>query len=399
MSSSKKKLAIVVQRCGENIYGGAEQNALMLARNLTSLGWTIDILTSQAADYRTWQNKLSPYENLNGIHIYRFKSKTPRLQILMLLVQKGLYRFRRHLPFLYFPIFSHFDFLFLLLQGPWCPDLWKTLKQKVLANEYSGLIFMTYLYAPTYYSLKALKNTPVPKILMPTAHDEEPFYLSYVGKSFDWTTKLACISRTEKQLLEKIWKTPTHRFTKETPPGVDHILKQESKSAAESPIMKTLPEKFFCWVGRNDPGKGFYVLEKLLNPEHHVVVIGAGFDGYSHDPRFTFLGSVDDSLKIQIIKRSMAMLVTSQLESYSMVTAEAMALNCPVISVGAGDAVNELIDDYNGLKIPIEDLNLTLANCHKEEFRSKFMPMRDKIILEKSWLSTAKTIEAAILQQ
>jgi hypothetical protein len=72
------KLAIVVQRYGEAINGGAELHARYVAEHLAR-HVDVEVLTTCAADYVTWRNEVpSGTERINGITVRRFPVKHER---------------------------------------------------------------------------------------------------------------------------------------------------------------------------------------------------------------------------------------------------------------------------------------------------------------------------------
>ena len=54
-----RRIAIVCQRYGEEVNGGAEYYARMLAEHLLPF-YNIDVLTTTARDYKTWENYYNP---------------------------------------------------------------------------------------------------------------------------------------------------------------------------------------------------------------------------------------------------------------------------------------------------------------------------------------------------
>src|SRR5262245_21578979 len=66
------KIAIVVQRYGADINGGAELHARYVAERLAP-HVDVEVLTTCASDYITWRNALSPGgESVNGVRVRRF---------------------------------------------------------------------------------------------------------------------------------------------------------------------------------------------------------------------------------------------------------------------------------------------------------------------------------------
>jgi hypothetical protein len=65
------KLAVVVQRYGADISGGAELHARYIAERLARHA-QVEVLTTRASDYITWRNELPAEERVNGIVVRRF---------------------------------------------------------------------------------------------------------------------------------------------------------------------------------------------------------------------------------------------------------------------------------------------------------------------------------------
>jgi len=69
----KPNIAFVVQRCGETVNGGAEQHCLIIAKKMSKF-WNIEIITTCAKDYISWENFYSEGKREEaGIIINRFK--------------------------------------------------------------------------------------------------------------------------------------------------------------------------------------------------------------------------------------------------------------------------------------------------------------------------------------
>ena len=72
------KLAIVVQRYGPTVNGGAELHARYIAERLARHA-EVEVLTTCAVDYVTWRNELRPgVETINGVQVRRFRVKHER---------------------------------------------------------------------------------------------------------------------------------------------------------------------------------------------------------------------------------------------------------------------------------------------------------------------------------
>ena len=72
------KLAVVVQRYGADISGGAELHARYIAQRLARHA-QVEVLTTCARDYITWKNELPAGEDtVDGIRVRRFPVSRPR---------------------------------------------------------------------------------------------------------------------------------------------------------------------------------------------------------------------------------------------------------------------------------------------------------------------------------
>ncbi|HBH93471.1 MAG TPA: hexosyltransferase, partial [Bacteroides sp.] len=76
--SQKRKIALVVQRYGLEVNGGAEMLARTMAEHLKDR-YDIEVLTSKAVDYVTWKDEYTADEEvINGIKVRRFGVTQPR---------------------------------------------------------------------------------------------------------------------------------------------------------------------------------------------------------------------------------------------------------------------------------------------------------------------------------
>ena len=72
----KKRVAFVVQRCGREVNGGAEALCFMIAKQMSKY-WDIEVLTTCALDYVTWDNHYPEgKEEIDGFSILRFPAQT-----------------------------------------------------------------------------------------------------------------------------------------------------------------------------------------------------------------------------------------------------------------------------------------------------------------------------------
>jgi hypothetical protein len=149
------EVAIVVQRYGKQIVGGAESHARQVAEKLASqLGWKVHVYTTTAKDYRTWQNHYPEgLETVNGVLIHRFNSLRARNEFLFNLFNRFLTKLILLLGKFWFfnPLTKVIENLWYQMQGPVCPGLITALKEQ--QTYLSQIFFFTYLYYPTVKGL------------------------------------------------------------------------------------------------------------------------------------------------------------------------------------------------------------------------------------------------------
>ncbi len=70
--SKRWRIAVVVQRYGQEVNGGAELHARWLAEQLTDLG-KVHVFTTCAVDYYTWANYYPTGDSqIAGVNVSRF---------------------------------------------------------------------------------------------------------------------------------------------------------------------------------------------------------------------------------------------------------------------------------------------------------------------------------------
>ena len=171
--SSPKKIAIIVQRYGQQVNGGAEVHAKMIATQL-SKSYQVTILTSCAVDYQTWQPVFP--EGItweDGIEIIRFTHPAKEKRKFISKVKRKytgnnfinkVYKFLRE-PVWFKKLFTNAISTeadgekWLALQGPAMYNLLPYLQQNV--NTYAAFIFFTYLYYPTVKGLPLVANKSI----------------------------------------------------------------------------------------------------------------------------------------------------------------------------------------------------------------------------------------------
>lgn len=374
----KEKIAVVVQRFGKEINGGAELHAKLLCDQLKRY-YSIDVLTTRSIDYQIWDNILHEGETFeDGVLVRRFRSISKNTHYANKYYRK-LSGKRRHHKFLkkikllsiYKKLGLHYISKsdrnnWITHQGPNSPGL----ISYIIENErkYKVFIFFTYLYYPTYFGIQSVKNS----ILIPTAHDEPSFYFSGYENVFNKASFIMYNSLSEKRLVELTY--PKTKLINNDIAGVgfDPILNCTKKNE-----VKQSNTKYLLYIGRIDVSKGCDVLIDFFEKYKHesandirLIMIGKNFMDIKKDyNNIIFTGFVSDEDKDIYLKNCEALIIPSFYESLSLVTLEAMQYGKPVIANGDCEVLKDHIElsnagfiykDYNSFKNSLNKLyNLT----------------------------------------
>src|SRR5262249_13086486 len=169
-AGARLRLAFVVQRYGPEIDGGAEYECRRVAEVLVP-HHDVEVLTTCARDYLTWQNVYRPgLETIHEVPVRRFPVQRPR----------RVRPLGRCADRLYAHPHTWFDEAeWVRRQGPLALSLVEWIRDH--ADDHDGFLFFTYLYLPTVLGLPLVAHKAV---LVPTAHDERPIYLDLFRSLF-----------------------------------------------------------------------------------------------------------------------------------------------------------------------------------------------------------------------
>ena len=189
----KLKIAIIVQRYGLEVSGGAELHARWLAEHLLNIA-QVDVLTSCALDYRTWANHYpAGITNLNGVTVHRFPSDRERpIQLSPEQIKLNL-KIRKER---YDPVE---EAEWMWSQGPTSSHLIQKIERSY--HLYDAFIFFTYQYASTAFGLPLVSDKA---ILVPTAHDEPILYYPIFRKLFHAPRAIAYNTEAERLFVNRI---------------------------------------------------------------------------------------------------------------------------------------------------------------------------------------------------
>lgn len=331
------KLGLVVQRYGADVVGGAESLCRGVAESLAQRGHEIEVLTSCARSYQTWANHYTAgRETLNGVTVCRFRATRERdVETFNALSEKLFTNPER----------SGADEVdWIDAQGPYVPELVDHLHQA--GRDYDLLVFFTYLYYPTVHGLHA---APERSVLVPTAHDEAPFWLESYRPVFELPQGWIFNTQAEADLVLRRFgarRTP-HVVAGVGIEGVDRLAAAAKTEAAPGPPT-------VLYAGRIEAGKGVGELierlrqERAANPELRLWLMGEVAMEIPDEPWIEALGFVSEEEKVSRLAGATVLAAPSALESFGIVLMEANLAGTPVLANAASSAYVELCRGGNG---------------------------------------------------
>jgi len=321
------KVAVVVQRYGAELNGGAELHARYVAEHLAR-HVDVEVLTTCATDYITWENKLAPgVEMVHGIPVRRFPVSRVR----------DVDDFGRRSEVVFDERHSiASELAWLRSEGPTSPKLVSYLRRHGTAYDYC--IFFSYRY---YHAFHGIRVAGSRALLVPTAERDPVLGLRIFQDSFRAVRAVMYNSFEERALINAV-------ADNEQIPGVVVGIGSEVNAQPEpSRFRQTsgIDGPTVVYVGRIDENKGCRELFEYFQRYTRVsraltlVLIGKAIISIPDHPQIRHLGFVSDQEKFDAMAAADALIMPSYYESLSMVTLEAWALGRPVLANGRCDVL------------------------------------------------------------
>ena len=359
-SSQRPSLLVVVQRYGDGIAGGAEAHARMLVNQLKP-HVDVEVATTTARDYWTWENELSAGLTwFDHVPVRRFPVEKPRARM--------FHRFERRA----FADAHGLDdeLAFLDAQGPVTPALLEYLFRH--GRQYDHALFFTYIYWPTVFGLPIV---PERAVLVPTAHDEPAIGLAMYRRVFHLPRAIAFNTEEERAMVRRRFanaRVPSDVVAvgvdlpadladltgplstgdgalaaaalDGSPSAVSSLARREEVAAASAARAERFRQKHgiegpvFLYLGRVVESKGVPELldmwtrwRKGAPAPATLVMAGHREMALPEVPDMRYLGPIDDEDKWDAFAACTALLVPERLQSLSIVALEAWAVGRPVI--------------------------------------------------------------------
>jgi glycosyltransferase involved in cell wall biosynthesis len=322
------KLAVVVQRYGQAINGGAELHARYIAEHLARHA-EVEVLTTCATDYVTWRNELAPgVERVNGVAVRRFRVKHERNPLKFGLDSGRVFARAHSLAQ---------ELAWLDAEGPASPALVAYLRRN--AASYDFCIFFSYRYYHAYHGVRAV---PTRAVLVPTAERDAAIGLSIFQPMFRGVRALMYNSHEERAMIHAA------SGNQQVPGVVVGIGSDVPQNPQPGRFRQKfdIRGRFAVYVGRIDENKGckelFDFFDGYLQDGSgrlSLVLIGNSLLTIPTHPRIRHLGFLDDADKFDAMAAADLLIMPSYFESLSMVALEAWALGRPVLANGRCDVL------------------------------------------------------------
>ena len=338
------RIAFIVQRYGAEILGGSEYHCRLIAERLAD-AHQVDVLTTCARDYITWQNEYPEgVDRLRGVTVRRFPTARTR----------DIDAFNAYSDW----IFHHGhgrqeEMEWLRQQGPWTPSLIEYLERH--HANYDVLIFFTYLYATT---VQGIRIAPSKSLLVPTAHDEPAIRLGIYEDVFTSAAAIAWNTDVERRFVSSLFHL---RTVVEDVVGCGVDVPEEALATDAGRIVvapssrEALPahlegpanafrrrhrmhDPFLLYGGRIDPGKGCEELLEYFQTYRSdggsatLMLMGSKLMPLPDDPNVRFAGMLPDAERLHALEAATVVVVPSPYESLSLLALEAFAVGTPVLA-------------------------------------------------------------------
>ena len=321
------KLAVVVQRYGAELNGGAELHARYISERLARHA-QVEVLTTRARDYISWRNEFPEGEDdVNGVAVRRFG--VSRVRDPDDFGRRSAQVFDR-------PHSLNDELRWLDSEGPTSPALVGYLQEH--ASDYDYFIFFSYRYYHAYYGIRSVASRAV---LVPTAERDPALGLEIFGPTFRAVRAIMYNSHEERALIHGV-------SANQHVPGVVVGVGSEVPSRASARRFRQrtrMSRRFAIYVGRVDENKGCAELfdhfqrYSQTGGQLDLVLIGNPVIRIPSHPRIHHLGFVSDEEKFDAMVAAEVLIMPSYFESLSMVTLEAWAMKVPVLVNGQCDVL------------------------------------------------------------
>lgn len=335
--SRKLRVAIITQRYGEEVNGGAELQARWIAEHMQRQA-EVEVITTCAVDFTTWADSYAPgTSELNGVTVHRFRVDQPRDW------QRAQ---RQTARFVYSQHSIEQEEQWIREQGPYSTALLDKIRDS--ADEFDAFIFFTYSYATTYFALPLVADKA---FLVPEAHDEPYLYFPAYRQVFQAPRGIIYNTQPERELVQRVTKNA------EVPSdiaGVGVNVPGEA-SAARFRERYGVEGEFLLYVGRVDEAKNVHQLIEYFRHFHEetesslkLVLLGRSHIEIPDDDKILALGFVSEQDKFDAICAATVTVMPSIYESLSIIALESWLMQTPMLVNGRCEVLKYQCRQSNG---------------------------------------------------
>ena len=330
------KLAVVVQRYGADISGGAELHARYIAERLSRHA-EVEVLTTCARDYITWKNELpAGTETVRNVRVRRFPVARPR----------DVDDFGRRSNTVFEQTHSiHDEIGWLESEGPASPALVRHIAS--VRDAFDFFVFFSYRY---YHVWHGMREVPAKAVLVPTAERDPAVGLTIFGPLFRAARAVMFNSLEERALITGV----SRREGPGVVVGVGSAIPDRTQPWRFRKKFN-VKHPFAIYIGRIDANKGcaelfsFFERYAVMYPQGvDLVLVGSKVLPIPTHPRIRHVGFLSDEDKFDALAAADVLIMPSQYESLSMVALEAWALGKPVLANGRCDVLRGQCIRSNG---------------------------------------------------
>ncbi|MFN8596712.1 MAG: glycosyltransferase family 4 protein [Anaerolineae bacterium] len=340
--------------------GGSERYIADLSEELAARGHQVDVFTSRAVDFHTWQNKLPSFDRQQGVNVYRFRSLQRRAYVWQIL-HFGLNRYWHKRERCYEP------FIFLG-GGPISPGMLAALLRR--GRQYDLIHLNCLVYSHVAYGYWAAQRLKVPTIVTPHAHAEQPvtYDVGYQHRILAGCDHILADTPIERDFLIGLG-LPTPKVSLGGVGLRPELYPIGDQATARQKLGLPQTGSVALFLGRKDKYKGLEIslqaFEQMQGryPDLHFLAVGPETDeSQAMWPRYQGLkqlhnrGAVSDEEKLLALQACDVLMLPSVGEAFGIVFLEAWLAGKPVIGARTL-AVSTVIDEYrDGLLAEPEDV-------------------------------------------
>lgn len=320
------KIALVVQRYGAEVVGGAEFATKQIAEHL-SKHFEVEVLTTCAKEYLTWKDEYRKgTETINNVVVRRFEVKKER----------NINKFRKIEERVFYGDSHTLDdeYLWVDLQGPYSPSLIDYMHKN--KDNYDYFIFFTFRYFHTVYGLPIVSKK---SLLTPFAEVDPALDLEIVKNVVFNSAQAILFSTPEEKVLIESKVGKMDKLSDIVGCGID--IPEIDENIVEKTVAKYNLKDYVVYLGRIDGIKGCYTLFEFFtryvndsDVDIDLVLAGLEVIKVPKHSNIKFLGFISDKEKFALLKGAKLLIMPSIAESLSLVTLESLGVGIPVLVNG-----------------------------------------------------------------